>query len=187
MLGAQALGNTSQVVVQVHNGSLPDLISPDQKSSATKPVNIMLGSSTRFSKEHLTSNRKFYPQECSANDAVPVGEEDPSAFESGKNISSFNYRKASQESGPEYRQNLKKIRPRVDCWNRSGTREAATPNTRKNQMNSEALGRADSYRGKSDSGIKTPVQGCVSRSDPRQAVGSFANCARPQTAVAKNS
>ena len=53
-----AAANDSQVVVQVHNGSLQDLISPVQQSSDAKPVNIMIGSCTRFSREPA-SNRKL--------------------------------------------------------------------------------------------------------------------------------
>ena len=46
-------------------------------------------------------------------------------------INKRNERKASQESTQrEYRSNLKKVRARVDCWNKSATRgDEATPNT----------------------------------------------------------
>lgn len=67
-------------------------------------------------------------------------------------------RKTSQESTSEYRQNLKRVRPRVDCWNRSATRGEATPNHRQmtDQMTNVAK---DSYRQRGDSGLKTPVHG----------------------------
>jgi len=40
----------------------------------------------------------------------------------------------------------------------------------------------ESYRNKSDSGIKTPVHGAA-RLNVRQPLGSFTNCARPTTAA----
>ena len=95
-------------------------------------------------------------------------------------ISKFEARKSSVESGTEYRQNLRRVRPRVDCWNRSATRQEVTPNNRQSteHMNvSKVENRMDTYR-KSDSGVKTPVHG-VNRINSANAapIGSFTNVA----------
>ena len=113
--------NNSQVVIQVHNGSLADLKSPpvQKQGSDAKPVNIMLGSCTRFPRD-LNSGRKMY----SAAPAAPVEEEagttvnrayqpamaqtadlvkTAATHDNTNAISRFDNRKASNESGAEYR------------------------------------------------------------------------------------
>ena len=181
-------------MIQVHNGSLADLKSPpvqNQQSSDVKPVNIMLGSCTRFPIDP-SSGRNMYSaaaaavDEEEANNVNNIRQMDQpvmaqtsdvtkTAATNGSNaISRFDNRKASQESGTKYRSNLRTVRPRVDCWNRSATRGEATPSNR--QMVDVA--KVDTYR-KSDSGIKTPVHG-ASRVNSGQAapiMGSFTNIA----------
>ena len=50
---------TKAFVVQVHNGSLQDIISPPQnKSSDAQPINILLGSCTRFSNQPISNKRE---------------------------------------------------------------------------------------------------------------------------------
>ena len=97
-----------------------------KSSEAKQPLNIMLGSSTRFSQKKLQQNQL---QDYSATGNKAEQEEGQhQGAESGKSISRFDQRKVSNESGGEYRSNLRKIRPRVDCWNRSATRAEGTPN-----------------------------------------------------------
>ena len=50
----------SQLMVQVHNGSLQDVFSPQRKSSDSKPMNIVInGSCSRFGHNIGTSAREI--------------------------------------------------------------------------------------------------------------------------------
>ena len=96
----------------------------DRRSSAAHPLNINLGSDTRFS--NIGKNLLSGERSGTTERRQPEKEKEATV-----NVTAFERRKQSADAcTTEFRSKIKQAKPRVDCWNhvnRSASRGELTP------------------------------------------------------------
>ena len=96
----------------------------DRRSSAARPLNINLGSDTRFS--NIGKNVLSGERSGTTERRQPEQEK-----EAPVNVTAFERRKQSADAcASEFRSKIRQAKPRVDCWNnanRSASRGEITP------------------------------------------------------------
>ena len=98
--------------------------SGERRSSVAQPVNINLGSDTRFSnvgKNVLSGERAAEPQQSAARNKEPVA------------VSAFDRKQQLENQASEFKSKIKQARARVDCWNRPASRGETTPTRNERQ------------------------------------------------------